>query len=132
MVSIRNALEMTNLKTEVMRLKKKAGNTLSFEDMVAASPAMRQVIRMGQRAAASDIPVLITGESGVGKELLARAIQGASDRAGRPFITVNCGAIPENLVESILFGHMKGSFTGRRRQPRRQVRRSQSRHAVSG
>jgi DNA-binding NtrC family response regulator len=112
MVSIRNALEMTNLKTEVTRLKKKAANTLGFEDMVAASPAMRPVIRMGQRAAASNIPVLITGESGVGKELLARAIQGASDRAGRPFITVNCGAIPENLVESILFGHMKGSFTG--------------------
>jgi DNA-binding NtrC family response regulator len=67
---------------------------------------------MGQRAAASNIPVLITGESGVGKELLARAIQGSSERAGRPFITVNCGAIPENLDESILFGHMKGSFTG--------------------
>jgi DNA-binding NtrC family response regulator len=112
MVSIRNALEMSNLKTEVVRLKKKAGNTLGFEDMVAASASMRPVIRMGQRAAASNIPVLITGESGVGKELLARAIQGASDRAGRPFITVNCGAIPENLVESILFGHMKGSFTG--------------------
>ena len=112
MVSIRNALEMSNLKTEVTRLKKKTSGTLSFEDMVAESPVMRPVIRMGQRAAASNIPVLITGESGVGKELLARAIQGASDRAGRPFITVNCGAIPENLVESILFGHMKGSFTG--------------------
>ncbi len=55
---------------------------------------------------------MITGESGVGKELLARAIQGASDRAGKPFVTVNCGAIPDNLVESILFGHVKGSFTG--------------------
>ncbi len=112
MVSIRNALDMTNLKTEVTRLKKKVANVMGFEDMVANSAAMRPVIRMGQRAAASNIPVLITGESGVGKELLARAIQGASDRAGRPFITVNCGAIPENLVESILFGHMKGSFTG--------------------
>jgi DNA-binding NtrC family response regulator len=73
---------------------------------------MAPVVRMGKRAATSNIPVLILGESGVGKEVLARAIQGASDRAGRPFITVNCGAIPENLVESILFGHMKGSFTG--------------------
>ncbi|MES1201228.1 MAG: sigma-54 dependent transcriptional regulator [Pseudomonadota bacterium] len=112
MVSIRNALDMSNLKTEVVRLKKRAAGQLSFDDMVAAAPAMAPVMRMGKRAAASTIPVLITGESGVGKELLARAIQGASDRAGKPFVTVNCGAIPENLVESILFGHVKGSFTG--------------------
>lgn len=111
-VSIRNALEMSSLKGEVVRLKKKASGALSFEDMVAGAPVMRQVIRMGQRAAASNIPVLILGESGVGKELLARAIQGASERSGRPFVTVNCGAIPANLVESILFGHAKGAFTG--------------------
>src|SRR5690606_25080995 len=59
-----------------------------------------------------NIPVLIEGESGVGKEMIARAIQGESDRRGRPFVAVNCGAIPENLVESILFGHEKGAFTG--------------------
>ena len=112
MVSIRNALEMSNLKTEVGRMKKRAAGQLSFDDMVANAPVMAPVLRMGRRAAGSNIPVLITGESGVGKELLARAIQGASDRAGRPFVTVNCGAIPENLVESILFGHVKGSFTG--------------------
>ncbi len=112
MVSIRNALEMSNLKTEVVRMKKRAAGQLSFDDMVATAPVMGPVVRMGKRAAASNIPVLITGESGVGKELLARAIQGASERAGRPFVTVNCGAIPENLVESILFGHAKGSFTG--------------------
>src|SRR5215468_9461956 len=112
MVSIRNALEMSNLKTEVVRLKKKAAGQLSFDDMVANAPVMGPVVRMGKRAAASNIPVLITGESGVGKEILARAIQGASDRAGKPFVTVNCGAIPENLVESILFGHAKGAFTG--------------------
>jgi DNA-binding NtrC family response regulator len=73
---------------------------------------MSRVISLGRRAAASNIPVLIEGESGVGKELIARAIQGESERVGRPFITVNCGAIPENLVESILFGHEKGAFTG--------------------
>jgi DNA-binding NtrC family response regulator len=73
---------------------------------------MRQVIRMAERAASSDIPVLILGESGVGKEVIARCIQGASTRVGKPFVTVNCGAIPENLVESILFGHEKGAFTG--------------------
>ncbi|MGE0045765.1 MAG: sigma-54-dependent transcriptional regulator [Hyphomonadaceae bacterium] len=112
LVSIRNALDLSNLKTEVVRLKKKAQGQFTFDDMVATAPAMRPVLRMGERAAKSTIPVLITGESGVGKEILARAIQGGSDRAGRPFITVNCGAIPENLVESILFGHMKGSFTG--------------------
>jgi DNA-binding NtrC family response regulator len=112
LVSIRNALEMTNLKSEVGRMKKRAAGQLSFDDMVANAPVMQPVVRMGKRAAASNIPVLITGESGVGKEVLARCIQGASDRAGRPFVTVNCGAIPENLVESILFGHVKGSFTG--------------------
>ncbi|MBU6373424.1 MAG: sigma-54 dependent transcriptional regulator [Alphaproteobacteria bacterium] len=111
-VSIRNALETSGLKAEVTRLKKKAVNALGFEDMVADAPSMRPVVRMGQRAATSNIPVLILGESGVGKEVLARAIQSASERAGRPFITVNCGAIPENLVESILFGHVKGAFTG--------------------
>ena len=73
---------------------------------------MKQVFRLGARAAQSDIPVLIEGESGAGKELIARAIQGTSARAGKPFVTVNCGAIPENLIESILFGHEKGSFTG--------------------
>jgi DNA-binding NtrC family response regulator len=67
---------------------------------------------LGQRAAASSIPILVLGESGVGKEVIARCIQGASERAGKPFISVNCGAIPENVVESILFGHEKGSFTG--------------------
>jgi DNA-binding NtrC family response regulator len=111
-VSIRNALKMSDLKVEVKRLVKKTGGAMGFEDMIAGAPAMRQVVRLGQRAAASNIPILILGESGVGKEVVARCIQGASERAGKPFVTVNCGAIPENLVESILFGHEKGSFTG--------------------
>lgn len=111
-VSIRNALQMTDLRTEVKRLKKTASGELSFDDMIASAPAMRQVVRLGQRAASSNIPILILGESGVGKEVIARCIQGASERSGRPFIAVNCGAIPENLVESTLFGHEKGAFTG--------------------
>ncbi len=111
-VSIRNALKIGTLAGEVTRLKKRASNRLDFADLVGASAEMRQVIRLGQRAAQSNIPILIEGESGVGKELIARAIQGSSERAGRPFVTVNCGAIPESLVESILFGHEKGSFTG--------------------
>jgi DNA-binding NtrC family response regulator len=111
-VSIRNQLKIGALSGEVVRLKKKTDNRLTFEDLVAKSGAMRQVFRLGERAAQSNIPILIEGESGVGKELIARAIQGSSDRSGRPFVTVNCGAIPENLIESILFGHEKGSFTG--------------------
>ena len=111
-VSIRNALKIGTLSTEVTRLKKKTENRLVFEDLIARSGEMKQVIRLGQRAAQSNIPILVEGESGVGKELIARAIQGSSDRAGKPFVTVNCGAIPENLIESILFGHEKGSFTG--------------------
>ena len=111
-VSIKNALSLTSLKDEVSRLKRKEKGELNFHDLIGASEAMAEVARLGRRAAASTIPILIEGESGVGKELVARAIQGESDRAGRPFITVNCGAIPENLVESILFGHEKGSFTG--------------------
>ncbi|MET3661911.1 sigma-54-dependent transcriptional regulator [Aquamicrobium ahrensii] len=85
---------------------------MTFRDLLTHSPAMERVVRLGQKAAASRIPILLEGESGVGKELVARAIQGGSDRRKKPFVTVNCGAIPENLVESILFGHEKGAFTG--------------------
>lgn len=111
-VSIRNALKVQNLSGEVQRLSKKAEGRLGFSDMIAGAPAMRQVVRLGERAAQSDIPILITGESGVGKELVAQSIMAASKRAGGPFVAVNCGAIPENLVESTLFGHEKGAFTG--------------------
>ncbi len=111
-VSIRNALEINTLVTEVTRLKKKSTGGLTFKDLIGNASSMRSVIAMGERGARANIPILITGESGVGKEVIARAIQGASERSDKPFITVNCGAIPENLVESILFGHEKGSFTG--------------------
>jgi DNA-binding NtrC family response regulator len=112
MVSIRNALQMGDLKGEVDRLKKRAGGRITFSELIGASPAMSVVMRLGERAAKSNIPILLLGESGVGKEQIARAVHGGSDRAGKPLVTVNCGAIPENLVESILFGHEKGSFTG--------------------
>ena len=112
MVSIQNALKLNTLTGEVQRLKRKQSGHLSFDDLIAKAPSMQQVIRMGRRAAQSGIPILIEGDSGVGKELIARAIQGASERAGKPFVAVNCGALPENLVESILFGHKKGAFTG--------------------
>ena len=111
-VSLRNALKMGDLTKEVDRLKKRVTGQTTFDDLIGASPAMGLVKRMGERAAKSSIPILVTGESGVGKELIARALHGCSERAGRPFVAVNCGALPENLVESILFGHEKGSFTG--------------------
>jgi len=111
-VSIRNQLKIGTLSGEVKQLKKKADNRLTFDDLIAVSPEMQRVLKLGARAAQSDIPILIEGESGSGKELIARAIQGTSARAGKPFVTVNCGAIPENLIESLLFGHEKGSFTG--------------------
>lgn len=111
-VSMQNLLKVNALTEEVKRLNKKVGGALSFDDLIASSPAMANVLRLGRRGAQSNIPILIEGESGVGKEMIARAIQGESDRSGRPFVAVNCGAIPENLVESILFGHERGAFTG--------------------
>jgi DNA-binding NtrC family response regulator len=85
---------------------------LTFADIITRSEAMAGVLRAAQKAASSTIPVLIEGESGVGKELFARAIHGSGERKSKPFVAVNCGAIPDNLVESILFGHEKGAFTG--------------------
>jgi DNA-binding NtrC family response regulator len=111
-ISLRNVMRVDALEDEVRLLSRRASGTLALHDLAAQSEDMARVIRLGERAAKSSIPVLLEGESGVGKELIARAIQGASDRRGKPFITVNCGALPENLVESILFGHEKGAFTG--------------------
>lgn len=112
LVGASNALQLTRLEAEVGRLTKRAQGRASFDDLVGDGPAMRLVKSLGVRAAKSNIPVLITGESGVGKEVIARALHGASDRAGKPFVAVNCGALPVNLIESILFGHEKGAFTG--------------------
>ena len=111
-VSIENALSLGAMKAEVARIKKSAAGSLTFKDIISSSANMQRVVSMGKKAAKSNIPVLIEGESGVGKELFARAIQGSSKRAKNSFITVNCGAMPENLIESVLFGHEKGSFTG--------------------
>ncbi len=111
-VSIKNALRVDALEDELRRATRRSAGELTFRDIVTKAENMSRVIRLAERAAKSNIPVLIEGESGVGKELMARAIQGVSERRGRPFVPVNCGALPENLVESILFGHEKGAFTG--------------------
>ena len=111
-VSIGNALNTSALEGELNRIKHSRSGTLGFNDIITKSAGMLAVLRMAEKAAASTIPVLIAGESGVGKELIARAIHGCSERRAKPFVAVNRGAMPENLVESILFGHEKGSFTG--------------------
>jgi DNA-binding NtrC family response regulator len=110
--AITNALKVEAMEGLARRSVKRAGGAVGFRDLIMQSPAMERVVRLARKAAASNIPILIEGESGVGKELVARAIQGAGERRSKPFVTVNCGAIPANLVESILFGHEKGSFTG--------------------
>ncbi len=81
-------------------------------DMIAADPAMKKVIALADQVAASEASILITGESGVGKEVIAKYVHGKSKRVNKPFISINCAAIPENLLESELFGHEKGAFTG--------------------
>jgi DNA-binding NtrC family response regulator len=111
-VSLRNALNTSALKGELQRIRHSREGRLTFADIITRSEAMAAVLRTAQKAAASSIPVLVEGESGVGKELFARAIHGSSERKSKPFVAVNCGAIPDNLVESILFGHEKGAFTG--------------------
>jgi DNA-binding NtrC family response regulator len=111
-VSLRNALATRALESELARIKRSRAGTLTFKDIITKSARMHGVLRTAEKAAASNIPVLIEGQSGVGKELIARAVHGAGERRAKPFIAVNCGAIPDNLVESILFGHEKGAFTG--------------------
>ena len=111
-VSLHNALTASALKGELQRIRHSREGRLTFADIVTRSEVMAGVMHTARKAAASTIPVLIEGESGVGKELFARAIHGSGERKSKPFVAVNCGAIPDNLVESILFGHEKGAFTG--------------------
>lgn len=110
--AIDKALKFKSAVKAPLQKQKPAKVTFRFDDIITKSPIMEPVIAMGKKAAASNIPVLIEGETGVGKELIARAIHGSSARADKPLVIVNCGALPENLVESILFGHEKGAFTG--------------------
>jgi DNA-binding NtrC family response regulator len=111
-VSLRNALHASALKGELQRIRHSREGKLTFADIITRSETMGNVLRTAQKATTSSIPVLIEGESGVGKELIARAIHGTGERSSKAFVAVNCGAIPDNLVESILFGHEKGAFTG--------------------
>lgn len=89
-----------------------APTSAAFSDIITQNPDFQRVIRKAEKIAVRDVPALIMGESGTGKELFAKAIHNASQRQGKPFITVNCGAIPKELIDSALFGHIKGAFTG--------------------
>ena len=105
-------VEIQQMKYEVLRLRAELETILSFDEIIGKSRNMRQMFALMQRAAESDISVLISGESGTGKELAARAIHFNSARKAGPFVSVNCAAIPESLTESELFGHEQGAFTG--------------------
>jgi len=108
----RNALEKRDLKRENLRLRQEVQERYSFSGLIGKSKKMREVYSLIEKVAPSTANVLILGESGTGKELVARAIHYNSQRKGKPFVAVNCGAIPETLMESEFFGHKKGAFTG--------------------
>ena len=109
---LRRAMEKRRLEKENLVLRSQLETRYSFRSIIGNSPEIRETFRVMRHAASSESNVLVTGESGTGKELVARAIHSNSVRVRRKFVTVNCGAIPDGLIESELFGHVKGSFTG--------------------
>jgi DNA-binding NtrC family response regulator len=109
---IRNALDVRRVKSENSYLKKQLKRRDYSKDIIGKSEEIQAVFNLVDKVADTDSTILICGESGTGKELIAKAIHYRSGRAGNPFVSINCGALPENLLESELFGHVKGSFTG--------------------
>jgi DNA-binding NtrC family response regulator len=109
---IRNALDMHRVKSENVFLKKQLKKKDEFKEIIGKSEEIQSVFNLVNKVADTDSTILISGESGTGKELIAKAIHYRSGRASAPFVSINCGALPENLLESELFGHVKGSFTG--------------------
>ena len=112
LIFLRRGLEEQKLQRETQRLRKALREHQAIEGLVGSSPAMREVADLVDRLAVVDVPVLIQGETGTGKSLVASAIHGRSGRAKAPFVSINCAALPEPLLESELFGHAKGAFTG--------------------
>jgi DNA-binding NtrC family response regulator len=113
---VANILQLTELAAENTRLRRELVAEGQFGRLLGASPAMRRVFEMAERVAGTDATVLILGESGTGKDLLAQEIHDRSQRAGQAFVAVNCAALPENLIESELFGYERGAFTGAAQQ----------------
>jgi len=111
-LTVRKALHLTGLSEENRRLKDRLSDRKEFRNIIGISPAMERVFDMVRRVADTEATVLITGESGTGKELVARAVHSLGSRRDAPFVAVNCAAIPKDLLESELFGHVKGAFTG--------------------
>ena len=111
-LTLEKAIKMRRLEKENVELRAEVTDRYSFESIICSSEKMKEVLDLAGRVAASDASLLITGESGTGKELLAKGVHFNSRRANGPFVAVNCAAIPEALIESELFGHVKGSFTG--------------------
>lgn len=109
-VAIKNAIRLSTLSRELTKMRRDKEGALAFSDLVGHTGGMAEAVAYGRKAAASSVPVLITGESGVGKELFARAIHGESKRVGAPFIALNCSAIPEHMVEDVLFSYEKGAL----------------------
>jgi DNA-binding NtrC family response regulator len=110
-IAVRRAAEHRSLRGEVKRLREVVANTRGRGDLIGSSTAMQQVYGLIDQVSSTDATVLITGESGTGKEVVAREIHNRSKRASGPFIAINCAAVPEQLLESELFGHAKGAFT---------------------
>jgi DNA-binding NtrC family response regulator len=113
-LAIERGVALSRLRDEVQRLRRAVADAQSFDDLVGASPKMKELYSLLDKVAASDAPVLVTGESGTGKELVARALHKKGPRARGPFVAINCAAMPETLLESELFGHVKGAFTDAR------------------
>ena len=111
-IAIDNANLMKSLKQENLYLRKEVETRYRFQNLVCNSEPMQQLAHLLEKVSRSDVSILVTGETGTGKSMVARAVHYASTRSSKPFVTVDCGALPENLLESELFGHLKGAFSG--------------------